>query len=484
MAALKRITGLTHRALATMTTSSRSWLQDRTTRKTYFTYVNEPSMPIPGKEPCWLKTADEAIEKSELDSDQVVYVQGAAATPVELLRAMTDYGVRCDVRNVRLCHMHLEGPAPFAKPENAKHFRSISFFIGGNVRPAVNAGTADCIPIFLHEIPRIFNEGYMKPDISLIHVSPPDEKGYCSLGTSVDCARAAISHSKRIVALVNKHMPRTFGDAIVHMSHLDFAVEHHQPLPVHAVHPISKAEQQIGKHIAENLVVDGATLQLGIGSIPDAVLSELKNHKNLGVHSEMFSDGVVDLVNKGCITNNEKKMHRGRIVGSFCVGSEKLYNFMHNNPFIEMLVVDYVNDPRIVAKQPKMTAINSCIEVDITGQICSDSIGTRMYSGFGGQMDFIMGAAISEDRQGKPIIALQSVTAKGRSKIQPVLASGAGVVTNRAVVRYVVTEHGIASLFGKSLQQRAYELIQIAHPDHREELEKGAFERLKMMPAP
>ncbi|XP_032675267.1 4-hydroxybutyrate coenzyme A transferase-like isoform X1 [Odontomachus brunneus] len=512
MAALKRITSLT-RALATMTSASRPCIQ-HATRKTYFTYVNEPSMPIPDKGPCWLKTADEAIEQAELDSDQEVYIQGAAATPVELLRAMTDYGVRCDVRNVRLYHMHLEGAAPFAKPENAKHFRSISLFIGGNVRPAVNAGTADCIPIFLHEIPRLFNQGYIKPDISLIHVSPPDDKGYCSLGTSVDSVRSAVSHSKRIVALVNKHMPRTFGDAIIHVSHLDFAVEHHQPLPVHPVKAPSKAEQMIGKHIAENLVVDGATLQLGIGSIPDAVLSLLGNHKDLGIHSEMFSDGVVDLVNKGCITNNQKKMHKGRIVGSFCVGSEKLYNFMHNNPFIgeysshvadmlllsfnitvleyqwpirpftEMLVVDYVNDPRIVAKQPKMTAINSCIEVDITGQICSDSIGTRMYSGFGGQLDFIMGSAMSEDQLGKPIIALQSVTAKGHSKIQPVLTLGAGVVTNRAVARYVVTEQGIASLFGKSLQQRAYELIKVAHPDHREALEKSAFERLKVMPAP
>ncbi|XP_076651330.1 succinyl-CoA:acetate/propanoyl-CoA:succinate CoA transferase [Halictus rubicundus] len=482
MATLKRITTLT-KALNTLMASSRT-SSFQASKKSYFTYVNEPSMPITDKQPCWLKTADEAIEQAELDSDQSVFVQGAAATPSELLRAMTDYGVRCDVRNVRLYHMHLEGPAPFAKPEHAKHFRSISLFIGGNVRPAVQAGTADCVPIFLHEIPRLFKEGYVKPHISLVHVSPPDDKGYCSLGTSVDCVRSAVSHSKYIVALVNKHMPRTFGDAIIHVSHLDFAVEHHKPLPVHPVKPPSKEEQQIGKNIAENLVVDGATLQLGIGSIPDAVLAELKNHKDLGIHSEMFSDGVVDLVNKGCVTNNRKTMHRGRIVGSFCVGSQKLYDFMHNNPFIEMLVVDYVNDPKVVAKQPNMTAINSCIEVDLTGQICSDSIGTRMYSGFGGQLDFIMGAAISDDRQGKPIIALQSATAKGESKITPVLKLGAGVVTNRAVARYVVTEHGIASLFGKSLQQRAYELIQVAHPNHREALEKAAFERLKVMPAP
>ncbi|XP_017886449.1 uncharacterized protein LOC108628791 [Ceratina calcarata] len=483
MAAFKRIVNLT-KTLKSVTTVPSRCMCIPSTKKSYFTYVKEPSMPIPDKEPCWLGTADEAIEKAELDSDQIVFVQGAAATPTELLRAMTDYGVRSDVRNVRLYHMHLEGPAPFAKPENAKHFRSMSLFIGGNVRAAVNAGHADCVPIFLHEIPRIFKEGYVKPDIALVHVSPPDKHGYCSLGTSVDCVRSAVSHCKYIVALVNKHMPRTFGDALIHVSHLDFAVEHHAPLPEHPVKAPSKEEQQIGKYIAENLVVDGATLQMGIGSIPDAVLSLLGNHKNLGIHSEMFSDGVVELVNKGCVTNNCKSMHKGRIVGSFCVGSQKLYDFMHNNPFIEMLAVDYVNHPKIVSQQPNMTAINSCIEVDITGQICADSIGTRMYSGFGGQLDFITGAAISDDHLGKPIIALQSSTSKGESKIQPVLKLGAGVVTNRAVVRYVVTEYGIASLFSKSLQQRAYELIQIAHPDHREKLEKAAFERLKVMPAP
>ena len=482
MAALKRIINLS-RNLKMITVPSRHY-SIRTPKKSYFTYVNEPSMPIPGKEPCWLKTADEAIEQAELDSDQAVFVQGAAATPTELLRAMTDYGVRCDVRNVRLYHMHMQGAAPFAKAENAKHFRSISLFIGANVRHAVNAGHGDCIPIFLHEIPRLFWEGYVKPDIALIQVSPPDEHGFCSFGTSVDCVRSAVSNSKYIVAMVNKHMPRTFGDAIIHSSHIDYAVEHHEKLPAHPPNPPSKAEQAIGDNIAKNLVVDGATLQMGIGSIPDAVLSALADHKDLGIHSEMFSDGVVDLVNKGCITNNRKEMHKGRIVGSFCIGSQKLYDFMHNNPFIEMLAVDYVNNPKIVAKQPNMTAINSCIEVDLTGQVCSDSIGTRMYSGFGGQLDFITGSALSEDRKGKAIIAMQSVTGKGVSKIQPVLKQGAGVVTNRAVCRYIVTEHGIASLFGKSLQQRAYELIQVAHPDHREDLEKAAFDRLKVMPAP
>ncbi|XP_031786274.1 4-hydroxybutyrate coenzyme A transferase [Nasonia vitripennis] len=450
--------------------------------KSYFTYVNEPSMPIPNKEPCWVKTAEEALESAGLASNKLVFAQGAAATPVELLRGMTALGAQKNVNNVRLFHMHLEGEAPFASKEVQKHFRSVSLFIGGNVRKAVNEGRADCIPIFLHEIPKVFNEGHVKPDIALIHVTPPDSKGYCSLGTSVDCVRAALIHSKIIVAQVNKHMPRTFGDALIHKSHIDFAINHDNPLPSHGGNEPSKEEKLIGKNIADNLVDNGATLQLGIGSIPDATLSLLKSHKDLGVHSEMFSDGVVDLVNLGCVTNSKKTMHTGRIVGSFCVGTNKLYDFMDNNPFIEMLRVDYVNDPRIVAKQPKMTAINSCIEVDITGQVSSDSIGTRMFSGFGGQVDFISGAAMSEDGLGKPIIALRSTTNKGATKIVPTLNQGAGVVTSRALVRYVVTEWGIASLFGRSLQQRAYELIQVAHPDHREALEKAAFERLKVMP--
>lgn len=453
--------------------------------KSFYSYVNEPAMPIPDKEPCWVKTSEEAAERAGLKSDQVVFVQGAAATPVELCRGLTEYGVKADVRNVRLCHMHLEGAAPFSKKEYAKNFTSVSFFIGGNVRGSVNEGHADAIPIFLHEIPKIFDRGHMKPDIALIHVTPPDSKGYCSLGTSVDCVRSALIKSKTIIAQVNENMPRTFGDALIHKSHIDFAVEHNTNLPAHPVKAPTDKERAIGKHIAENLVADGATLQLGIGSIPDAVLAQLGNHKNLGIHSEMFSDGVVDLVNKGCITNNEKTIHRGRIVGSFCVGSQKLYDFMNNNPFIEMLVVDYVNDPRIIAKQPKMTCINSCIEVDLTGQVCSDSIGTRMYSGFGGQVDFLTGAAMSEDGLGQPIVALNSTTADGKtSKIAPLLKHGAGVVTSRALVRYVVTEHGIASLFGKTLKQRAHALIQVAHPDHRETLEKAAFERFKAMPTP
>ncbi|XP_014206318.1 uncharacterized protein LOC106637866 [Copidosoma floridanum] len=473
---LQKMTSLT-RALAAMRP-----YRVAATAKNYYTYVNEPSMPIPNKEPCWLSTAEEAIAAAELGSNNLVYAQGAAATPVELLRGMTEFGLKQCIKNVRLFHMHLEGEAPFADPKVKDNFKSISLFIGGNVRKAVNEGRADCIPIFLHEIPKLFNEGHIKPDIALIHVTPPDDKGFCSLGTSVDCVRAALIHSRVIVAQVNQCLPRTFGDALIHKSHIDFAVCHDKPLPVHGGNELSKEEKLIGKNIAEHLVEDGATLQLGIGSIPDATLAQLKGHKDLGVHSEMFSDGVVDLVNLGCITNSQKTMHTGRIVGSFCVGTNKLYDFMNNNPFIEMLRVDYVNDPRIIAKQPKMTAINSCIEVDITGQVSSDSIGPRMFSGFGGQVDFISGAAMSEDGKGKPIIALRSTTNKGATKIVPMLNLGAGVVTSRALVRYVVTEWGIASLFGKTLQQRAYELINVAHPDHREALEKATFERLKVMP--
>ncbi|KAJ8684309.1 hypothetical protein QAD02_020101 [Eretmocerus hayati] len=472
---LQKMTGLS-RALSAMRPYRAA------TSKSFHSYVNEPGMPIPDKEPCWVKSAEEAIEAAGLASNKIVFAQGAAATPVELLRGMTEVGCKNNVENVRLFHMHLEGQAPFANEKVAKNFKSISLFIGGNVRKAVNEGRADAIPIFLHEIPKLFNEGHVKPDIALIHVTPPDEKGYCSLGTSVDCVRAALIHSKIIVAQVNNHMPRTFGDALVHQSHIDIAVCHNEPLPSHGGNEPSEEEKRIGKNIAENLVDNGATLQLGIGSIPDATLAQLKCHKDLGIHSEMFSDGVVDLVNLGCITNSKKSLHTGRIVGSFCVGTNKLYDFMNDNPFIEMLRVDYVNDPRVVAKQPKMTAINSCIEVDLTGQVSSDSIGTRMFSGFGGQVDFISGAAMSEDHQGKPIIALRSTTNKGATKIVPTLNIGAGVVTSRALVRYVVTEWGIATLFGRTLQQRAYELIQVAHPDHREALEKAAFDRLKVMP--
>ncbi|XP_026475652.1 uncharacterized protein LOC113380735 [Ctenocephalides felis] len=381
---------------------------------------------------------------------------------------MTAHGKKQGLKNVRVCHMHTEGPALYAQPDCEGIFRSVSFFMGGNVRAAVNEGRGDAIPIFLSEIPLLFQKKIIQPDVAIVHVSPPDAHGFCSLGTSVDCARAAMQASKVIIAQVNPKMPRTFGDSLLHKSHIDYAVEIDEPLVTHGGKPPSEVETAIGAHIANNLVEDGATLQMGIGNIPDAVLAKLHNHKNLGIHSEMFANGVVSLVKEGVVTNTKKSFHKGRIVGSFLIGTQELYDFVHNNPSIEMLRVNYVNSTAVIAKNPKMTAINSCIEVDLTGQVCSDSIGTRLYSGF--------------DGKGKPIIALPSVTKRNESKIVPILKPGSGVVTSRAHVHYVVTEYGIAHLFGKTLLERAYALIQIAHPDHRESLEKATFERFKAMP--
>lgn len=446
----------------------------------FFTYSKEISQPLERKAP--IVSPEEAV--SVIKSGNTVFCSAAAATPINLIDAMVDHAKKNNLKDITVCHMHTEGPARYCDPENADIFRSNSFFMGANVRKAVADGRGDNIPIFLHEIPQLFYKKIIQPDVALIHVSPPDQHGYCSLGTSVDCVRAGLIHSKRIIAQINCKMPRTFGDGIIHSSHFDAAIEVDTPLPQHGGKDPTEVETKIGKLIAENLVEDGATLQMGIGTIPDAVLNALHNHKDLGIHSEMFANGVVELVRKGAVTNSKKKHHQGRIVGSFLIGNQQLYDFVDNNPFIEMLVVDYVNKVPIIARNPKMTAINSCIEVDLTGQVCSDSIGTRFYSGFGGQVDFLRGAAEGTDGRGKPIIAMPAATNKGESKIIPILKPGAGVVTTRAHVHYVVTEYGIASLFGKNMRQRAYELIQIAHPDHREALEKAAFERLKTCPSP
>ncbi|KAJ8709590.1 hypothetical protein PYW08_009594 [Mythimna loreyi] len=451
--------------------------------RSYFTYTQSLSQPLPNKKPeCG--NACEAFEKY-LKSGQTVFVQGAAATPVPLLDAMTAVGMNGNMKDIKVVHMHTEKEAKYVAPECKDTFRSMSLFMAKNVRKSVAEGRSDSIPVFLQDIPKLFHRKIIQPDLSIIQVSPPDCHGYCSLGTSVDCVRAALVNSKVIIAQVNKNMPRTFGDAIIHESHIDMAVEENMPLSEHGAAPgLGAAEEQIGKLIGQNLVEDGATLQMGIGNIPDAVLTCLKDHKDLGIHSEMFSIGVIELVKRGCITNSRKKLNRGRMVGSFLIGNKELYNYVHDNPFIEMLEIDYVNNTHIISLMPRMTAINSCIEVDITGQVCSDSIGTRMFSGFGGQVDFIRGSAEAVDGRGKPIIAFVSVTKKGHSKIVPTLKVGAGVVTTRCHVQYVVTEHGIANLFGKTLRQRAYELIKIAHPKHRESLEKAAFKRLKCMPTP
>ena len=456
------------------------WKSQRPLRH-YYTYSKEPSMPL-DREPEYMSACD-ALQCA-LRSKSEVFIHGAAATPVSLVEAMCDVAKGNSLKDIKLCSMHTEGPARYATKEFAGIFKHYSFFMGGNVRKGVAEGYADSVPIFLQDIPLMFYRRIFKPDISLIHVSPPDCHGYCSLGASVDCVRAAIMNSKTIIALVNPQMPRTFGDAIIHESHIDLAVEEDKSILGHDPKPPNDAEIKIGKLIAENLIEDGSTLQMGIGSIPDAVLSALHGHKNLGIHSEMFSDGVIPLIECGVITNHKKKQHKGKIVASFFIGSQKLYKFFDDNPFLEMKVVDYVNKPSVIAKMPKMCAINSCISIDLTGQVNSDSIGTRMFSGFGGQVDFIRGAAIAHDGKGKSIIALQSVTKKGESKIVPILKAGAGVATSRAHVHYVVTEHGIANLFGKSLHQRAFALICIAHPDHRDALFKAALERYHVKPSP
>ncbi|XP_073969400.1 succinyl-CoA:acetate/propanoyl-CoA:succinate CoA transferase [Rhodnius prolixus] len=456
-------------------------LATKNNNRNYFGYSKEISQPL-NREPCWV-TAEEAVKC--IKSGDSVFLSGAAATPIELANAMAEHGKKNKLKDVMVCHMHTEGPAAYAQPDCEGIFRSNSFFMAANVRKAVAEGRADATPIFLQDIPLLFHKGIIKPDVAIVHVSPPDRHGYCSLGTSVDCVRAGLTYSKIIIAQVNKQMPRTFGDGIVHQSHFDFAVAVDTPLPQHGGGKSSPEEKQIGKLIAENLIVDGATLQMGIGSIPDAVLDGLGNYKDLGIHTEMFSEGVIGLVEKGAVTNNNKPIHTGKIVTSFLIGSQRLYDFINDNPMILMKEVNYTNNAAVIRVHPKMTAINSCIEVDLTGQVVSDSIGTRMYSGFGGQVDFTRGAAEGLDGKGKPIIALQSMNNKTKdSKIVPFIKQGAGVVTSRAHVHYVVTEHGIAELFGKTLRQRAYALINVAHPDHRANLEKAAYDRLKTMPCP
>jgi len=335
-------------------------------------------------------------------------------------------------------------------------------------------GRADYIPIFLSEIPHLFNRGIINLNAALVQVSPPDKHGYCSLGVSIDATRAAILNADMVIAQINKNMPRTHGDGLIHMREIDYAIESDEPLPEHHPAELSDVELKIGRFCAD-LVENGATLQMGIGNIPDAVLASLTNHKNLGVHTEMFSDGLIPLLESGVVNNSKKRVHPGKVVSSFAMGTRNLYDFMDDNPLIQMLDCAYVNDTAVIRRNPKVTAINSAIEVDLTGQVCADSIGTYQYSGVGGQMDFIRGASLSEG--GKPIIALPSATSKGVSKITPFLKQGAGVVTTRAHVHYVVTEYGVANLYGQSLARRAKKLIDIAHPDHREELEKAAHER-------
>jgi len=371
------------------------------------------------------------------------------------------------------------------QPDVNNRIRSNSLFTGSNLRGPIDEGLADFNSIFFSEIPMLFRKNVIKLNAALIQVSPPDERGFCSLGVSVDTARAAAINADHIIALVNKNMPRTFGDGLIHSSHIDVLVyDNGHQLYAREMKEANGVSTKIGTIIANNLVEDGATLQMGIGAIPDAALAALTHHKNLGVHSEMFSDGVLPLIECSAITNSQKRLFPGQLVVSFVFGSKKLYDFLHDNPLVHFADIQLVNDPRMIRKNPGVTAINSAVEIDLTGQVVADSVGTRMLSGTGGQLDFMRGAAIGEDGKGKPIIAMPSTTKKGESKIVPFIQQGAGVVTTRAHVHYVVTEYGIANLWGKNFRQRAYELIKIAHPDHRAMLEKAAFERLKVMPSP
>ncbi len=410
-------------------------------------------------------TAAEAVKV--VKSGDRVYVQAAAATPTVLTKALAERA--SELKNVEVCHLHTEGEAPYANPELATSFHVNSFFIGKNVRHTLKAGNGSYTPVFLSELPLLFRKNVLKLDVVFIQVSPPDKHGYCSLGVSVEASIAAIENAKTVIAQVNPQMPRTFGDGILHVSEIDYLVDVNLPIFAHDLVPFTAEEEKIGSFVA-SLIEDKSTLQMGIGSIPNAALSKLGNHKNLGLHTEMFSDGVIDLIEKDVINCDYKGVFRGRALATFLIGSRRLYDFVDDNPFIEMKESSIVNDTARIRKNHKMVAINSAIEVDVTGQVCADSIGAKMYSGVGGQMDFIRGASLSDG--GKAIIALPSITKRGESRIVPYLKQGAGVVTTRSHIHYIITENGIADLYGKSLKQRVNELVKIAHPSHQEWIDK------------
>jgi acyl-CoA hydrolase len=418
-------------------------------------------------------TAEEAIKI--IKPGDRIFVHGGAATPHHLLAKMVERA--SELWDIEIVGTSLQGDIFLTDKKYKRNFRVNSLFVSQNVREAVNDGRGDYIPVFLSEIPNLFRRNILPLHVAMVQVSPPDKHGYCSLGVSVDIAATAVKTAKYVIAQVNPRMPRTLGDGVFKIDSFDAVVFYEQELPeVQYNQTFSEIASRIGSHCSE-LIEDGATLQAGIGSIPDAVLASLTGHRELGIHTEMFSDGILQLVEKGVVTNQHKKKYKGKIATGFLLGSRKLYDFVDDNPSVVVLNIDYVNDTAIIRTNPKMTAINSAIEVDITGQVCSDSIGTYHYSGVGGQMDFMRGAALSDG--GKPIIALPSTAAKGMSRIVAQLKPGAGVVTTRAHTHYVVTEYGVANLYGKNMRQRAKALIEIAHPNQREALDKAAFERFK-----
>lgn len=431
---------------------------------------------------CDLATAVELVV-----SGNRVFVQGACATPTPLTDALTARGE--SLQNVELVQLHTYGPTPYTEERWRGHFLLRALFVGENIRVEANAGRASYTPVFLSDVPALFAPAGVLPiNVALIQVSPPDQHGYCSLGPSVDVTRAAVDYAEHIIALVNPHVPRTHGDSFIHFSRIERAVQWEHPLYEVEQPLLSETQRRIGSNVA-GLIEDGATLQLGIGAIPDAVLQALSNHKDLGIHSEMFSDGVLDLVEKGVVTGERKALDRGKIVASFVVGSRRLLDFIDDNPQVEMHPMDYTNNTQIIRQFEHMVAVNSAIQVDLTGQVCAESIGTYLYSGVGGQVDFMRGAALSP--RGRPIIALPATTRASHSyteeeegmlkpvdglisRIVPVLAHGAAVTTSRAHVHYVVTEYGVAALHGRDLAERARSLIAVAAPQFREELDRAA----------
>ncbi len=420
-------------------------------------------------------SAKEAVDV--IESNSRIFLTGNVSVPYKLLGALVEKAPT--LQNVEICQALTVGAPAYVKPEMEGHLRVNTMFISGNIRSAVQSGRADFTPVLLSEFPLLFKNGYLPLDVALIHVSLPDEHGFCSLGVEVGLTKTAAESAKIIVAEINEQMPRTLGDAFIHISRLNYIVPVNYPIPEMAMSDgkPSLAIEKMAAYIAE-LIPDGATMQMGIGAVPDAVLKYLYDKKDLGVHTELFSDGVIDLVEAGVLTNAAKTLHQGKILAGFILGSKRLYDWVDDNPMIEMRRTEYVNDPFIIAKNDKMVAINSAIEVDLTGQICADSIGPKLYSGVGGQLDFIYGA--SRSKGGVPIIALPSDTTtrsgKRFSRITAMLKRGAGVVTTRNHVRYVVTEYGVADLYGKTIRQRAQALIGIAHPDFRADLTKEARE--------
>jgi 4-hydroxybutyrate CoA-transferase len=422
-------------------------------------------------------TPEEAV--SVVKSNMRVYVHPGCATPEILLNAMCE--TSSHIENVEVIHLLTLGISPYSHPSMENKFRHNALFIGGNVRKAVNEGRADFTPVFLYEVPQLFYKGILPIDVAILNVSPPDKYGFCSFGVGVDCTKPATEVAKIIIAQINTQMPRTLGNSFIHIDKIDHCVEVDAPLnelKYEGKHNSANEQdvfQKIGRYVS-SLIEDGSTLQLGIGAIPEAVLKHLAGKKDLGIHSEMFSDGVVKLVEEGIVTNEKKTLHPGKIISSFVLGSKRLFDFIDNNPLLEFHPSHYINDPFIISQNEKMVAINSAIEVDLSGQVCADSIGSVFYSGFGGQLDFIRGA--SRSKGGKPIIAMPSTARNGEiSKIVPYLSQGAGVTTTRGDVHYVVTEYGIADLYGKNIRQRAKELIDIAHPDFREDLDRFVTER-------